>query len=144
MAESEEELKSFLIRVKEESEKAGWKLSIQKTKIMASGPITSWQPEGATMETVKDFILGNSKITAGEGNGNPHQHSCLKNPRDRAWWTAVYGVAQSQTQLKQFNSSSSSSSRVIIPLATHVTIFFKHNDLKSTSEKYLHREINSS
>ena len=60
------------------------------------------------METVKDFILGNSKITAGEGNGNPHQHSCLKNPRDRAWWAAVYGVAQSQTQLKRLSSSSSS------------------------------------
>ena len=108
MSESKEELKSLLMKVKEESEKAGWKLSIQKTKIMASGPITSWQPEGATMETVKDFILGNSKITAGEGNGNPHQHSCLKNPRDRAWWAAVYGVTQSRTRLKWLSSSSSS------------------------------------
>ena len=63
MAESEEELKSLLMEVKEESEKAGLKLNIQKTKIMASGPITSWQIDGETMETVTDFILG-SKITA--------------------------------------------------------------------------------
>ena len=58
MAESEEELKSLLMKVKEESEKVGLKLSIQKTKIMASGPITSWQIDGETMETVTDFILG--------------------------------------------------------------------------------------
>ena len=63
MAESEE-LKSFLMKVKEESEKVGLKLNIQKTKIMASGPITSWQIDGKTMETVTDFILGGSKITA--------------------------------------------------------------------------------
>ena len=63
MAESEE-LKSLLIKVKEESEKVGLKLNIQKTKIMASGPITSWQIDGETMETVTDFILGGSKITA--------------------------------------------------------------------------------
>ena len=58
MAESEEELKSLLIKVQEESEKVGLKLNIQKTKIMASGPITSWQTDGETMETVTDFILG--------------------------------------------------------------------------------------
>ena len=58
MAESEEELKSLLMKVKEESEKVGLKLNIQKTKIMASGPITSWQVDGETMETVKDFIFG--------------------------------------------------------------------------------------
>ena len=58
MAESEEELKSFLMKVKEESEKVGLKLNIQKTKIMASGPITSWQIDGETMETARDFILG--------------------------------------------------------------------------------------
>ena len=63
MAESEE-LKSFLIKVKEKSEKVGLKLNIQKTKIMASGPITSWQIDGETVETVTDFILGGSKITA--------------------------------------------------------------------------------
>ena len=61
MAESEEELKSLLMKVKEENEKAGLKLNIQKTKIMASGPITSWQIEGETMETVSDFILGAPK-----------------------------------------------------------------------------------
>ena len=64
MSESEEELKSFLIKVKEESEKVGLKLNIQKTKIMASGPITSWQIDGETLQTVADFILGGSKITA--------------------------------------------------------------------------------
>ena len=64
MAESEEELKSLLIKVKEESEKVGLKLNIQKTKIMASGPITSWKIDGETMEIVRDFILGGSKITA--------------------------------------------------------------------------------
>ena len=64
MAESEEELKSLLMKVKEESEKAGLKLNIQKTKIMASGPITSWEINGETVETVSDFILGGSKITA--------------------------------------------------------------------------------
>ena len=64
MAESEEELKSLLMKVKEESEKAGLKLSIQKTKIMASGPITSWQIDGETVETVSDFIFLDSKIAA--------------------------------------------------------------------------------
>ena len=63
-AESEEELKSFLMRVKDESEKAGSKLSVQKTKIIASGPITSWQMDGETMELVRDFIFLVSKITA--------------------------------------------------------------------------------
>ena len=64
MAESEEELKSLLMKVKEDSEKVGLKLNIQKIKIMASGPITSWQIHGETVETVADFILGGSKITA--------------------------------------------------------------------------------
>ena len=64
MAESEEELKSLLIKVKEESEKFGLKLNIQKTKIMASGPITSWEIDGETVESVADFILGGSRITA--------------------------------------------------------------------------------
>ena len=64
MAESEEELKSLLMKVKEESEKAGLKLNIQKTKIMASGLITSWQIDGEIMETVTDFIVLDSKITA--------------------------------------------------------------------------------
>ena len=64
MAESEEELKSLLMKVKEEREIVGLKLNIQKTKIMVSGPITSWQIDGETVETVRDFILGGSKITA--------------------------------------------------------------------------------
>ena len=64
MAESEEELKSLLIKMKEESEKVGLKLNIQKTKIMASGPITSWEIDGKTVETVRDFIFLDSKITA--------------------------------------------------------------------------------
>ena len=64
MAESEEELKSLLMKVKEESEKVGLKLNIQKTKIMASDPITSWQIDGDTIKTVTDFISGSSKITA--------------------------------------------------------------------------------
>ena len=64
MAESEEELKSLLMTVKEESEKVGLRLNIHKTKIMASGPITSWQIDGKTVEIVTDFILGGSKITA--------------------------------------------------------------------------------
>ena len=65
MAESEEELKSLLMKVKEESEKVGLKLNIQKTKIIASGPITSWEIDGGTVEIVSNFILGGSKITAG-------------------------------------------------------------------------------
>ena len=64
MAESKEELKSLLMKVKENSEKVGLKLNIQKTKIMASGPITSWQIDGETVETMADFIFGGSKITA--------------------------------------------------------------------------------
>ena len=64
MAESEEELRSLLMKVKVESEKVGLKLNIQKTKIMASGPITSWQIDGVRVETVAEFILGGSKITA--------------------------------------------------------------------------------
>ena len=106
---SQKELKSLLMKVKEESEKVGLKLNIQKTKIMATGPITSWQIDGEMMETVSDFILGGSKITTdgdcsheikrrlllgrkamtnvdsilGEGNGTPLQYSCLENHMDR-------------------------------------------------------------
>ena len=74
--ESEEELKSFLMKVKEEGEKVGLKLNIQKTKIMASGPITSWQISGETVETVADFILGGSKITA-DGDCSHEFKRCL-------------------------------------------------------------------
>ena len=76
MAESEEELKSLLMKVKEENEKAGLKLNIQKTKIMASSPITSWQIDGETMETVTDFIWGGSKITA-DGDCSNEIKRCL-------------------------------------------------------------------
>ena len=112
MTESEEVLKSLLMKVKEENEKADLKLSIQKTKIMASGPITSWQIDGETVETVADFILRGSKITVddyctheikrclllgrkvmtnldsifGEGDGTPLQYSCLENTMDGGAW----------------------------------------------------------
>ena len=76
MAESEEELKSLLMKVKEESEKVGLKLKIQKTKIMASGPITSWQIDGERVETVSEFILGGSKITA-DGDCSHENKRCL-------------------------------------------------------------------
>ena len=76
MAESEEELKSILMKVKEESEEVGLKLNIQKTKIMASGPITSWQIDGKTVETVSNFIFGGSKITA-DGDCSPEIKRCL-------------------------------------------------------------------
>ena len=126
MAESEEEMKSLLMKVKEASEKAGLKLNIQKTKIMACGPIASWQIDG---ETVRDFIFWGSKITAdsdssheikrhlllgrkvmtnldslfGEGNDTPLQYSCLESPMDGgAWWAAVRGVARSWTRLRDF------------------------------------------
>ena len=75
MAEKEEELKSLLMKVKEESEKVGFKLNIQKTKIMSSGPITSWEIDGETMEALSDFIFWGSKITA-DGDCN---HKILKN-----------------------------------------------------------------
>ena len=76
MAESKEELKSLLLKVKEESEKGGLIFNIQKTKIMASDPITSWQIDGETMEAVRDFILGGSKITA-DGNCSHEIKRCL-------------------------------------------------------------------
>ena len=76
MAESEEELKSLLMKVKEESENVGLKLNIQKTKIMASRPITSWEIDGETVETVTDFILGGSKITA-DGDYSHKIKRCL-------------------------------------------------------------------
>ena len=76
MAESEEELKSLLMKVKEEREKVGLKLNIQKTKIMASGPITSWETDGETVEIVADLILGGSKITAVKKSEREVSQSC--------------------------------------------------------------------
>ena len=88
------------MKTKEESEKAGLKLNIQKSKIMTSDPITSWQIDGETMKTVTDFIFLGSRITAGEGNGNPLQYSCMENSMDRrAWLAIVHGVAKSWTRL---------------------------------------------
>ena len=77
MADSEEKLKSLLMKVKEESEKAGIKLNIQKMKIMASGPITSWQTDGETMETVTGFIFIGSKITADDEHSHKLKDACF-------------------------------------------------------------------
>ena len=85
MAESEEELKSLLMQVKEESKKVGLKLNIQKTKIMASGPITSWEIDGETVESMSDFIFGGSKITA-DGNCSHEIKRCLL--LERKLWPA--------------------------------------------------------
>ena len=82
MAEREEELKRLLTKVKEKSEKAGLKLNIQKTKIMASGPITSWEIDGETMETVEDFTLGGSKITADDDCGHEITRCLLLGRKD--------------------------------------------------------------
>ena len=88
MAESEEGLKSLLMKVKEESEEVGLKLNIKKTKIMASGPITSWQINGETVETVADFILGGSKITT-DGDCSYEIKRCLL----LGWnWSLLYRV----------------------------------------------------
>ena len=93
MAESEEELKSLLMKVKEESEKVGLKLKIQKTKIMASGPITSWQINGETVETVTDFIFWGSKITA-DGDCNHEIKRCL--PLGRKVMTKLDSIFKSR------------------------------------------------
>ena len=86
MVESEEELKSLLMKVKEESEKAGLTLNIQKTKIMASGPITSWQIDGETMETATDFLFLDSKITA-DGNCSHEIKRRLLLEEEKPWPT---------------------------------------------------------
>ena len=118
MVESKEGLKSLLMKVKEESEKVGLKLDIQKTKITASGPITSWQVDGETMETVRDFIFGGSKITADGECSHEIKDACslegklwqpIKNQRhyfvnkgsssQSYGFSSSHGVAKSQTQL---------------------------------------------
>ena len=85
MAGSEEELKSLLIKVKEESEKAGLKLNIQKMKVMASSPITSWQIDGETMVTVRDFMLGDSKIIADGDCSQEIKYACSL--EEKLWQT---------------------------------------------------------
>ena len=125
MAESEEELKSLLLKVKEESEKVGLKLNSQKTKIMASGPITSWQIDGETTETVRDFIFGGSKITADGDCSHEIKDACsleekLWQPikKQRHYFvnkgsssqsygsSSSHGVAKSQTQLSNWTELS--------------------------------------
>ena len=88
MAESKEELKSLLMKLKEESEKVGLMLNIQKTKIMASGPITSWQIDGETVEIVTDFILGGSKITVEGIAAMKLKDTCSL--EEKLWQTAAY------------------------------------------------------
>ena len=111
MAESEEELKSLLMKVKEESEKVALKFNIQKTKIMASGPITSWQIDGETMETVRDFILGGSKITAdGDCSHEIKRRSLQKKSYDQARqhtkkWRHYFANKDPSSQGYSFSSS---------------------------------------
>ena len=93
MAESEEERKSFLMKVKEESEKVGLKLNIQKTKIMASGFITSWRIDGETVETVSDFILGGSKITA---DGDCSHETKRRLLLGRKFMTSLHSILKSR------------------------------------------------
>ena len=101
MAESEEELNSLLVKVKEESEKVGLKLNIQKTKIMASGPITSWEIDGETVETMADFILGVSKITA-DGDCSHEMKRCLL--LERKLMTNQYDMLKVETLFCQQKS----------------------------------------
>ena len=88
MAESEEELKSLLMKVKKESEKVGLKLNIQKMKIMVSGPITSWEIDGETVETVSDFIFGGSKITA-DGDFSQEKNKDAYSLEEKLWPTQI-------------------------------------------------------
>ena len=123
MAENKEELKNLLMKVKEESEKAGLKLNIQKTKIMASSPITSWQIDGETMETVRDFIFLGSKITADgdcsheikdscflkESYDKPRQH--IKKQRhyfaNKDPYSQSYGFSSSHVQMRELDRKQS-------------------------------------
>ena len=101
MAEIEEELKSLLMKVKEESVKVGLRLNIQKTKIMASGPITSWQIDGETVETVSDFLFGGSKITA---NGDCSHEIKRRSLLGRKFMTNLVSIFKAETLLCQLRS----------------------------------------
>ena len=94
MAESEEELKSLLMKVKEENEKVSWKLNIQKTKIMASGPIISWEIDGETVRTVTDFILGGSKITVGGDCSQEIKRRLLHSSKASILWCSAFFIVQ--------------------------------------------------
>ena len=120
MAESEEELKSLLMKVKEESEKVGLKLNIQKMKIMVSGPITSWQIDGETVETVADFIFGGSKITA---DGDP----ALSLGGQATAWEGSPGPSLCLTQFKSINSSVLSF--LYSPTLTSIHDYWKNHSL---------------
>ena len=102
MAESEEELKSLFMKVKEESGKVGLKLSIQKTKIMASGPITSWQIDGETVETVSDFILGGGSKISADGDCSHEIKRCLL--LGRKFMTNLDSILKAETLLCQQSS----------------------------------------
>ena len=106
MAESEEDLKSLLMKMKEESEKVGLKLNIQKTKIMASGPLTSWEIDGETVETVSDLILGGSKITADSGGSHEIKRRLLL---ERKFMTYLYSILKSRDITSSQSCSFSSS-----------------------------------
>ena len=104
MAESKEELKSLLMKVKEESEKAGLKLNIQKTKIMASGPITSWQIDGETMETVTDFVFLGSKITADGDCSHEIKRHLLLGRKTMTNLDSIFLMTSAETSLCQQRS----------------------------------------
>ena len=114
MAESKEELKSFSMKVKEESEKTGLKLNIQKTKIMASDPITSWQIDGATLETVTDFIFLGSKITADGDCSHEIKRSLLLGRK------AVTKPKQHIKKQRHYFGNKSSSSQMYVFSSSHV------------------------
>ena len=125
MAESEEELKSLLMRVKEESEKVGLKLNFQKTKIMASGPITSWQIDGETMETVTNFIFLGSKITA-DGD-------CSREIKRRF----LFG-RKAMTNLVQFTSVSQSCPTLCDPMNCSMACLPVHHQLPESTLTHVH------
>ena len=114
MAESKEELKSLLVKVKEESKKAGLKFNIQKTKIMASGPITSWQIDGETVKTVADFIFLGSKITA-DGDCSHEIKRCLLLPASLVAWMVNRLPTMQETQVQSLGREDPLEKRMATP-----------------------------